>query len=390
MAAEIILDFIHSSSLEGFFGIKTSITQTGFYQRIVSRLMEGFRNEQVLRDLGGELVVLAEQAHAFRRMDLLGEVSRILVGLPLPERYEAVGRYYQALCAKRFGHGDIEQAERLLERVGENASPDYRIKAVISLGANCLHRGDIRSALSLYCEASHYASMTGLFDPYATIQTQKMVAVLTSMEGNHRDALAILENLFPLAHSVRRLQPHIYYDHLNSLAVELCAMGRVEEARNASEIVLASPFAAAYPEWRDTREEIKLKERRRSRSTVAFDRRVADAGSGSDTVGAGRLMHFPSPARDSDLALDESETGEPARVLDMREWKEKMPTLSGVKSSKGHQGPAKPGQPVKLDTREMLLRIIDLLGDDRVTDDQLRRALMILEEESEPTKNKGG
>jgi hypothetical protein len=390
MVAEIILDFIHSSSLEGFFGIKTSVTQTGFYQRTVSRLMEGFRNEQVFRDLGGELVVLAEQAHAFRRMDLLGEVGQILMGMPLPETYKAVGRYYQAICAKKFGHGDIERAERLLERVGENASPEYRIKAVISLGTNCLHRGDIRSALSLYCEASHYVSMARLFDPCATIHTQKMVAVLNSIEGNHRGALSILENLFPFAHTVRRLQPLTYYDCLNSLAVELCAMGRVEEARNASEIVLASPFAAAYPEWRDTREEIKLKQRRRSRSTVAFDRRVADAASGSDTLAAGRLMHFPLPARDSDLAIHESETGEPGRVLDMEEWKAKMSALSREKSSKGRQGPAKPGKPVKLETREMLLRIIDLLGDDRVTDDQLRRALMILEEETEPTKNKGG
>ena len=283
MAAKINLDFIHSSSLESFFGIKTSVTQTGFYQRIASRLMEGAQSERVFRELGDRLVIIAEQAHAFRQMDLLEQLSQILVDLPLPQRYEAVGRYYQALCAKRFGHGDIERAESLLERVGENASPAYRIKAMISLGTNCLHRGDTQSALSLYCEAGHCASRMGRVGPPATVEVQKMVAVVDSEDGDHRDALAILENLFPLAHGVRRLQPHTYYDYLNSLAVELCAVGRLEEAREASRIALGSPYAGAYPEWLETSNEIEVKRRRPSRSTVAFHQPVADTASNPET-----------------------------------------------------------------------------------------------------------
>lgn len=45
----------------------------------------------------------------------------------------------------------------------------------------------------------------------------------------------------------------------NSLAVELFAVWRLEEAKNVSQIVLASPFASPYPEYRETREEIALK-----------------------------------------------------------------------------------------------------------------------------------
>jgi hypothetical protein len=52
---------------------------------------------------------------------------------------------------------------------------------------------------------------------------------------------------------MRSSQPHVYYDYMNSFAVELCEVGRLEEAKNVSLIVLASPFAPAYPEWRETR-----------------------------------------------------------------------------------------------------------------------------------------
>lgn len=42
----------------------------------------------------------------------------------------------------------------------------------------------------------------------------------------------------------------------------------------------------------------------------------------------------------------------------------------------------------KLSTREKLLRIIKLIGDERVGDDQLLRALIVLED-IEPNKNQG-
>ncbi|HEY3136596.1 MAG TPA: hypothetical protein VGL29_11270 [Blastocatellia bacterium] len=96
--------------------------------------------------------------------------------------------------------------------------------------------------------------------------------MINGLEGNHRGAVALLETLFPLACSVRASQPHLYYDYLNSLAVELCEVERLEEARNVSKVVLASPFAPAYPEWQETREEIELKARRASRWVVAIQR----------------------------------------------------------------------------------------------------------------------
>jgi hypothetical protein len=49
-------------------------------------------------------------------------------------------------------------------------------------------------------------------------------------------------------------------------------LGRVEEARHASSIALASPFIQVHPEWQETAKEIGQKARRASRSVVAISR----------------------------------------------------------------------------------------------------------------------
>ncbi|MEK6304665.1 MAG: hypothetical protein AABO41_28615, partial [Acidobacteriota bacterium] len=247
------------SSLKWLAGSREAISHGGFYQVIASELVRGVHEKQVFRCLGDRLVVLSEQAHAFRQMDMLEQVSHVLVSLPLPRQYEAIGRYYQGIWTQRFGRGDLERAVSLFECAAESAPPKYQIRAMVSLAASSRHQRDSQAALSLYCEAGRFASLNGLYDPYASVLTPRMVAVIKSEHGDHRGALALLENLFPLAHAMRGVLPHVYFDYMNSLAVELCAVGRTEEARNTSQIVLASPFASAYPEWRETREEIELR-----------------------------------------------------------------------------------------------------------------------------------
>lgn len=268
MAPKISLVLIGFSSLKRFAESEEAISFPGFYQQLASGLVRSVRNKQVLSALGDRLVLLAEHAHAFRQFDALEETSQILVNLPL-RQYENIGHYYRGLRIQKLGRGDLEQAARIIESAAETAPPRYRARALISLAGNSLCRGDSRFALSLYSEAVRVGSRDGPLDLFATIHTQKMAAVINGLEGNHHGAVARLETLFPLACSVRASQPHLYYDYLNSLAVELCEVGRLEEAGNASRIALASPFVRAYPEWRETSEEIELRGRRASRSTVA-------------------------------------------------------------------------------------------------------------------------
>ncbi len=282
----------------------------------------------------------------------------------------------------------------MIEPVTESAPPRYRARALISLGANSFYKGDYGFALSAYREASRFVSHSGLLDPYATVHTQKMVAVINSLEGNHRNALALLENLFPLTRSMRSWHPHAYYDYMNSLAVELCEVGRLEEAKNVSQIVLASPFAAAYPEWRETLDEIELRGWRAPRSVVAVTQPKAVTQKTSE---AQNLVRLPVPERgDSLSAVEPSTLGEPARVLSMQDWKKRMPkqstddpqdrTIPRPTTDKEKQTRAIELR--RLDTRQMLMRLMKAIGDEEISDDQLLRALIILEG-ADPDENQG-
>ena len=378
----VLKDF---SSLEQFADPRAAVSYGGFYQRVAAGLIKGVHQEQVFREVGDRLVALAKQAHAFRKMDVLEEVSHELVSLPLPRSYETVGRYYQAVCIQRFGLGNMREAASLLEDVADNAPAPYRVQAIISLGANSRHQFDTRSALSLYCEASRLASRSGLYNSSAAIQTPRMMAVISSEEGNHRRAIVLLENLFPLAHYIRSSQPHVYYDYLNSLAVELGEVGRLEEAEHFSQIVLASPFAPAYPEWRETSNEIELKGWRPSRSVVGFTR----------TPEASNIVRLPaSNSLDQRGSIGPVAPGSPATVLSMQQWKKKMTKQSNGDPQDEKKPKTEPEKEArvkeleKLSERELLLRMMEKMGDERVSGKQLLRALIILED-VEPGKNHG-
>jgi hypothetical protein len=386
-AAKVGLVLTDSSSFERFADLRR-ISYGGSYQRLASELVKGIHTNQALCDLGERLVVLAEHAHAFRHMDVLEQVSQFLMSWPLPRQYEAIGRYYQALCVQRLGRGDADRAASLLARLVESAQPKYRVRAMISLAANWRHQSDNQSALSLYCEAGRFASRNNLNDSYSIITAQRMFAVIDGEDGNHRGALALLENLFPLAHDLRSSQPHVYYDYMNSLAVELCEVGRLQEAKNVSQIAVASAFARAYPEWRETRNEIALRGCGASRSIVAFDQTPSRAASSRAAPKSEKLVHLAAPRRDDSLsAIDPSPAMKPARVLSMQEWIKKMPKQSNThrqdkttpRPKTDEEKQARLLELRKLDTRDLLLRVMKAIGDEDISDDRFLRALMILE-----------
>ena len=68
-AANISLILTDSSSFKRFADSQAAISYGGFYQLITSDVIRGACTEQAFRGLGDRLVVVAEHAHAFRRMD---------------------------------------------------------------------------------------------------------------------------------------------------------------------------------------------------------------------------------------------------------------------------------------------------------------------------------
>jgi tetratricopeptide (TPR) repeat protein len=182
-----------------------------------------------------------------------------------------------------MGKGGLEKAACLLENVADHAPTAYRIRALISLGANQVLRGDYRTALSFYLEALRFVRRSRVTDYTAVVRAQKDIAVIKSLEGDRVGALAILSSTKPIAQSLRTTHPHLYFDYLNNLAVDLNEVGRFEEAAYACDLALASPFASSYPEWHETREEIETRKRSSaSRSSVSTKPQASTRGQFSD------------------------------------------------------------------------------------------------------------
>ena len=298
------------SSFKRLAELQKDISHGGFYQQIISELISGVYSEQIFTHLRNGLAALAEHAYGLRQMKVVEQASQLILNLPLGRAHESVARYYEALCLHRKGQSAT--ARILLERVAEEGPQQYRAKALVSMSATFYEKGDFRSFLPLNVEAGRVMAQQKWLDPKTALLSRRNIALYRSSDGDHRGALADLENMFPLARAVGPWQQYLYYDYMNSLAVELCEVGRLEEAKNVSQIVLASPFAAAYPEWRETGEEIELRGWRPSRSTVAVTQIAAGTQEPNEIK---NLVILPTAWRDSPAPASPAESQPPARVI---------------------------------------------------------------------------
>ncbi|HLG15044.1 MAG TPA: hypothetical protein VJH03_11160 [Blastocatellia bacterium] len=206
-------------------------------------------------------------------MDAVEEACQLIIGLPLSDRLKAIARYYQT--ESLLTRGDYSAARHALERIVEEATPHYRARALQSIGATYTLSREADAALPFYLAAAKTARDV---DAFIFAGSQKEMAIIRSFHGDHKQALTDLERLFPLVRALARLYPAFYYDYLNSLAVELGEVGRVTEAQSALSIALASPFAPAFPEWSETRDELEARRTSPTHSMVAVE-------------------HLPEPAR---------------------------------------------------------------------------------------------
>jgi tetratricopeptide (TPR) repeat protein len=218
-----------------------SMSLARFYQEV-------FTGAADYRKLGNRLIRKAEAAHAFRQFDIVKEVGQILFNFPIKE-YSSIGLYFIGVAFNSCGNGDQDKAKSIFERVADSAPDRYRAKAILSLAAVSFNTRDYDSALYFYNETLKAAPLGS-----ASIQAIRTIAMLKGMAGDHHRAAKDLENLCSL---IKYAPPHVYFDCLNSLAVELGEIGRKNEARNIIRHVLASPYAFAYPEWQSTADELR-------------------------------------------------------------------------------------------------------------------------------------
>ncbi len=258
--------FIPSSISSDQTGQQTPIKQNDYLQQLIRGLLtrhiytiEGFQH------LGRQLAAIIRQAHLARQLDVVEQVTQVMLALPISDELKNVGLFFQAKSLS--WQKDFNRARQILESVVEKATPKYEARALQCIGATYFESGQPGAALPFYLSAGKIAADCDLV---TVVESQKMTAVVRSIHGDHKQALALLENLFPLVRAIGKYYPATYYDFLNSLAVELGEVGRINEAKAACSIALASPFAPAYPEWTETHDELEAKRTSATPSVITF------------------------------------------------------------------------------------------------------------------------
>jgi FimV-like protein len=263
--ARDILNLIFSSGSGNPLALQDTSVQHSYYQRLIyASLIRSIYTTEGFHSLGRRLADIARHADLIGQMDVVEQIVQIMFALPISGQMESVARHYEALCAKR--KGDLDGARKLLERVVEEATPQYRARALQVIGLTYYESGEVDKSLPFYIAAGK-ASIG--CDPVTLAWSQQMIAVIRSVHGDHQQALDDLEQLFPLVRVIGKRYPSVYYQFLNSLAVELGEVGRINEAQSVCQITLASPFAQAYPQWLETRDELEAKRTSATPSIVA-------------------------------------------------------------------------------------------------------------------------
>lgn len=366
------------SSLKRLADLEKRVSHAGLYQGIAQNLIRGLKTSQALADFTARLASVADDAHQIRQFDVVGHVGRLLLNLPLFRHLESVGLYYEALSLNQGTRGDTVSAGSIFHQVADSAPLHYRARAMLALGANSFTVGDRQTAMSFYREAMTIVTRHRVFDPATLYTASRMTAVIKSMEGDHRGAVADLERMLPLARMASSVQPYAYYDYLNTLAVELLEVGRIEPARRASEIAVASPFANAYPEWHETRNEIASRDRGSSRSIVGVRQPISEIGRVPQPVSrtqTDNVLRLPAPELRAPVGRADSPQDTQARVLNFQQWKTMVKA-----SSRAIPEEVSAEQRRRMTTGEKLIRLMDLISQDETDDQTIDRILEAVEE----------
>jgi tetratricopeptide (TPR) repeat protein len=236
---------------------------------VASHLIQNVFSQELFVTLANSLIQFAEQAYLRRDLDALEDVSRTLMNLPV-DASRQIGLYYHALAINRKGQRD--EADTLLETVADSAPITYRARAIQTLGTNLHDKGQLDEAVRFQLEALRAASDRNAHGLQTMLKAHFEIAIVGSLAGDHNGALSHFEKLWPLVNNIARQEPFYFYLYHNAVAVELGEAGRIEEAQAACKIALAAPFASAYPEWTETRQELDAKRTSASPSVVAINR----------------------------------------------------------------------------------------------------------------------
>lgn len=219
---------------------------------LYQRLLSGGASYQ---ELGIRILRQVKAAHAFRQVERVRELAALLINVPIKE-FQLIGQYYLVWCKCR----ESEYQTAALERIAEQTQT-YKAKALSSRGTVEWYKGNNEDAFYFYNEALKASPTISEY-----IDLSKAIAVLKSQEGFHKSAVTDLEATLRI---IRHAEPLVYYEFLNSYAVELANAGRLTEAESASLLAVSSRFGPFYTEWQETLSDVRSKQKRRSSVTIS-------------------------------------------------------------------------------------------------------------------------
>jgi hypothetical protein len=267
--------------------------------------------------LGRWLVAECESAQALRQFEKLEELSGILSYMPIQE-YQLIGQFYQGWHNTRIGQKPRKLFEDIIEK-----SNTFKSKALIALASLDMQDGDYNSAAKL-CTEAILRSRT----PTVILHSARSIAILKGMEGFHKQALKDLETI---AHFVRYATPIARYQYF-----------------------LASPYAFAYPEWRETGADI-ARRGYKSRSLVpiiqTFPRNVL-------------YMPEPSPATDKPVKHGRG------RLFSLEKWKEEK-----MVKEPNDDDEIEDKDVDKMSEQDMVLKLIEMLTTGKGDEKKIRKLL---------------
>jgi tetratricopeptide (TPR) repeat protein len=235
---------------------------------VTRRLAQTVHSQKLFVKLTNELIQIAEQALVMRDLHALEEVGEVLMSLPV-DAAQQVGLYYHAFAINRNRR---DEAESLLQTVADNGPITYRARAIQTLGGIHHLSGQLDEALRFQLEALRAASDRNAHGLQTRLMAGFEVSIIKSLDGDHKGALSGLRSLGPLVNLIAREKPFYFYLHCSELAIELGELGHLAEAQATLEVALASPYAPAYPNWTETRQELEAKRTSATPSVVAINR----------------------------------------------------------------------------------------------------------------------
>jgi tetratricopeptide (TPR) repeat protein len=286
-----------------------------------------------------QLIQAAESCYCLKDAEGQRELGGILKNFPNP--IGAIGDYYEAFYLTRTGQ--YEESQRNLNRALVSAPESYKAKALIALGGLEERRGNFDEALRFRIEVPKFNNI-----PF-TLESNFGVAALLGMQGDHIQAIKILESLLP---NLRLLKgTTLYFDYLNSYAVELGDTGRVNEALDVIQTVVKSPYVPSFQTWRETEHELALKAYK-SRSTISFIQKKKD-----------NLLYLSEHERSERHRRSPFE--QPRGVTTIADWKKKM-----VKEPNGNGEESEDMSP-----QDMAMKIVEMITKNREDEESLRKLM---------------